>query len=825
MKRSTLIRTIILFFAISFIVIYPLLPLNNSQSNNLFTLLRETDANLAEVKATAANGNATGAKVLLHAYFTNRSLEPYSKVSSSNLTAEMQRANLTIRRIFTINEETYSMFNCSGAEIITVNGREIFNTNWHRNPNVKDDEWIWGLSRWGWLGDLARSYLGNKAIGNDSLAEYYAAALVDFVTDFIQKEPVGSMWSWRTIDSAIRISSAIGAVDAIKNSSAFTPEFCYIFLRLLVDHGKYLADYHKIQYNWAFIESGGVIELCSYLPEIISIDSWQNIAWNQFEKSIDTTFYPDGGSREQAINYHKVATGRLANAMLIAQQFDHINSPPSLENKLVRMYVYLLHNTMPDYYSTTFGDSHQNYHKWEIGKGSRLCDDYELDYFDVNGNPIGGNTPPRINVQFPDSGLFISRSTWNDSDALYSLFDGGPYGEFYHAHYDFGCIELYAFNRRLILDPGRYTYTLDEMSRYFLESYSHNVVLIDNEKQGKINPSSSSWAAGYLGSCARAANTYYGAILEREVLFANFRNNITNDPNLTCFSTSNDIGRYWIVSDFWEGSGTHEIELLWQMPKFDPIFIDNASSEIDLANVTQYIRCLTTNFANGNLGVYGFGPWTQLQNITAGTSAEYGKPYGWYSPTMYVLEEATTLRFMGSVTDPSHWFTVLYPSQYSPNITVTTPLFLFNGETYKSGGMGTAPGNVIYVEHDQGAELHISLAEPTSAATDIELNLSGYKINFEGRQITLHFNLSNHITQISTQYLKKLSINDEELLTFSVGVLNVSANTDLNALTCGLEPSDSLNGVYIGPKLLPTYYYGIENNAINLGTFILGGDF
>ncbi|MHA1649054.1 MAG: heparinase II/III domain-containing protein, partial [Candidatus Helarchaeota archaeon] len=407
----------------------------------------------------------------------------------------------------------------------------------------------------------------------------------------------------------------------------------------------------------------------------------------------------------------------------------------------------------------------------------------------------------------------------------YSLFDGGPFGEFYHAHYDFGCIELYAFNRRLVLDPGRYTYTLDEMSRYLLSSYSHNVVLIDNKPQGKINPSSASWAAGFLGSCARAAHTYYGAKLERELLFTNFRNAIIDNANLSNPSNSNDTGRYWIVSDFWAGSGAHDVMVLWQMPKYEPIYIDNASQPISMTEMEEHIRCVKTNYSSGNLGVYGFGPWKEFDNITAGESSVWGQPYGWYSPTMYVLEEGTTLRYIGEANGPSSWFTVLYPSINSPNITITTPPFKLGGATYISGGIGNAPGNVIYVEHENGAELHISLAEPTPENQEIELNVNGYKINFKGRQISIHFNSTNQISQIFTQYLQELSINDVIMLKFSSNILTISQDNDLAAFTFGLEPSNALQTIYIGSKVVPPQNYVIENNAINLGALILRGDF
>jgi hypothetical protein len=168
---------------------------------------------------------------------------------------------------------------------------------------------------------------------------------------------------------------------------------------------------------------------------------------------------------------------------------------------------------------------------------------------------------------------------------------------------------------------------------------------------------------------------------------------------------------------------------------------------------------------------------------------------------------------------------VLYPAESNPNITITTPIFCYGGQTYMSGGMGNAPGNVLFIEHANGAELHISLPEATSGGNAIELNLTGYEIAFKGEQATLHFNATNHLTQIFTQASEDLTINGTALLAFTAGTLQVHSNNTLSALTFGLEPMDTLSAAYIGAKLVPSTNYTVENNAINLGSTILGGKF
>jgi hypothetical protein len=75
----------------------------------------------------------------------------------------------------------------------------------------------------------------------------------------------------------------------------------------------------------------------------------------------------------------------------------------------------------------------------------------------------------------------VQRSGW-DRDARWLWFDGGPFG-YGHQHEDKLQIILEAYGKRLLVDPGNYTYERSKWRSYFIDSYSHNVVLVDGQPQ------------------------------------------------------------------------------------------------------------------------------------------------------------------------------------------------------------------------------------------------------------------------------------------------------------------------------------------------------
>ncbi|MHA1273662.1 MAG: heparinase II/III family protein [Promethearchaeota archaeon] len=816
-----------------FIAIFPRieLPYSAFSEKEFFNLLDDNVSELAKIKETANEGNYDKAKEMLKDYFLSKSKDLNFNRTSMDLEEVEELADLAIKRKFTVLGVTRKLYTYPYKETRIVNNHEIPNTNWHKNPYPEDVEWIWQLSRGGWIIDLARGYETNYLLGNNKEAKYYGKWFVDSLTDYIEKESVGSQFTWRTIDSGLRVPNLLSAFDMIKNSDAFTPEFCYLYLRFILDHGKYLVDHHKNEYNWAFIEAKAIINICMFLPEFTIIKEWEKIAWDTFEYAIDQTFYSDGGSREQAMNYHSVALSRIGDVMIKAEDYEHINVPKKIYRNLEDAFVFNLYNIMPDNLSTSFGDSRRDNRIYIAKQGSNLySENNDLSFINPDTGSPSGKEPPDLNAYFQESGYFISRSTWNrtnkiDVDALYSIFDGGKYGDFYHKHNDFGSIQLYGFNRTLIIDPGIVDYSNDEKTRYYRSSYSHNVIHIDNEAQNGINPINNMWSAGYLGSFASATHLQYGSPLERRVIFCNFRNNL-KDNNLKHTSRNNDTNRYWIVSDFWHFSyyipvfGSHDVEMLWQLPYSKMIPINCNSEDLSSDESPQkYIYNVRTNFTRGNLAIYGFGPWKKMQTIHGGSSDDYGQPFGWRNDNETYGKEskATTLRYLGELDGPTSWFTVLYPCESRPNLTIYPLAFKVDNEEFSNSPKGNNIGNVFAIETQNGKDLHINLMEERK----VKLNYLGYKIQFNGTYLSLHFNKTNQLTQLLTKNAIELKIDGNNVLKFNDNIITFSKFNNIRAITLGFSDDFEVDSVYDGDNEISKKSFEDENNAINFGMNVL----
>ncbi len=805
-----------------FLAIYPNLPQEpSSYSESLFfSLLDGNYPTIGQAKDSYEAGEIEIAKITLKQYYLNRPNDTNYELVSYNLTEEMERVDLAIQRIFTHHSKTLQLHTYPESETILVNGREVPNTNWHDSPYPQDDEWIWQFSRWGWIEDFARAYAGNIAIGNITQAEIYARECVDLITDFIMKEPVGSAYTWRTLDSALRLQRILAVGETLRYSTYFSSNFCFLFLRFIADHGRFINNFHKTQYNWAFMESKALLRLCAYFPEFTPTVDWEQEVWDTLSSVVQNTFYPDGASREHALNYHAIAARDVLDCLEIADYYPHLEGPLSLKDSILNSYLFLLHNTMPDYYGTTFGDTRLKYLKNYLGQGSVFyLSNPEFSYFDSNGNAIG-LIPPNLSAYFNDIGVFISRSAWNDSDALYSYFDGGTYGEFYHTHQDFGSVQFYAYGRRLLLDPGISSYTHDDYSNYFRQSYSHNVILVNGKQQSMAKPYESQWTAGYLGSVARASTKDYGDIWDREVIFCDFRDTKPID-SLEDTSNSSDLNRYWVVSDFWHGKNDH-LTLLWHLPYANISKLDE-NSKVIAEFTSNYNYNIRTDFISSNIGVYGFGPWNSMDIIHDGRIEEFGQPYGTRADrteTGY-FENATTLRYQGVTGDPVSWFTVHYPASNQPEINVTRIPFTFGGNSYTDDAGGNPIGNVFTVTTSHGTDVHITLANPTKGEI-LAFQYNGVEYGFKGQQCVLHFNSSKDLSQILAGNLKFLSVDGLHLIEKSGSSVYIDENNTLEVLTIQIGV-DSL--VYVGTSLVPFGLIPRWNDGISLGPQLLEGNF
>jgi hypothetical protein len=104
-----------------------------------------------------------------------------------------------------------------------------------------------------------------------------------------------------------------------------------------------------------------------------------------------------------------------------------------------------------------------------------------LDFLWYGSDGAKGKPPAESSHAFPYAGYFVQRSGW-DANARWLWFDGGPFG-YGHQHEDKLQILLEAYGKSFLVDPGNYTYERSKWRSYFIDSPSHNVVLVDGQPQ------------------------------------------------------------------------------------------------------------------------------------------------------------------------------------------------------------------------------------------------------------------------------------------------------------------------------------------------------
>jgi hypothetical protein len=87
---------------------------------------------------------------------------------------------------------------------------------------------------------------------------------------------------------------------------------------------------------------------------------------------------------------------------------------------------------------------------------------------------------------FPDAGQAILRDTW-DSEGVYLTFDATRWGEG-HCHYSRNSLQLHAYGRTLLADPGVFEYADSPLGNYGRSTRAHSTLNLNGWNQAQTNP-------------------------------------------------------------------------------------------------------------------------------------------------------------------------------------------------------------------------------------------------------------------------------------------------------------------------------------------------
>lgn len=457
---------------------------------------------------------------------------------------------------------------CCGGRFIdaVVEGRFCFNGetyplglqfDWLENPS-NDIEWHILLHKFYYAPGLAARYLET---GDSRYLQHLDELIASWI---LQVEP-----GFIACDvTARRVQNWLYALSLLARDGAHTKltHSAPILIESFVTQVEYIIENMAPQRNHRTMEIYTVLLAAIALQGSGVGEGWMRLSIEAMLDNIKSDLLDDGVHCELSTDYHHIV---LRSYLLFYKhaKVQEISLPEWVDHHLCAALDFCMHIHRPDGYIPALSDGDSRDFTKLLGWGAELF--ARQDYLYVATRGEEGKAPSTNYGNFLRSGYYVRRSEWSEkpfADARYLVFDAGPVGAGNHGHMDALSIELYAYGKPLVIDPGRYTYHEAgdiNWRKNFRGNQSHNTVSVDEIDQAryKTNRTGKSCKIGepypvvelveksrtsryhYLHGLVRSPN--YAACHRREIWF---------------------VGeRYWVVLDRLTSPNLHEYTSRFQL--------------------------------------------------------------------------------------------------------------------------------------------------------------------------------------------------------------------------------------------------------------------
>ena len=443
--------------------------------DELFAELDLARPGLEAVAASIAKGDQAAAKHALAEYYRHRTKPLYyiglgEKANPKPTHPDLERAERAIKHQF----ESIGYAHTFGP-VIDWRFDKTAELGSKYAPN---NEWTWQLNRHPeWLA-LSRAY---RDTFDEKFALEFVAQMTAWSRDCPMPEDAGNVprSAWRTIETGIRASAIWPELwYRFVPSPSMSDDALLTFLKAYVDHAHHLMSWHTTG-NWLAMEGNGLYHVGALFPEFKAATSWRSTAEKWIYAELNNQVYPDGVQIELASGYHHVSLGNFLDVYKIAR-LNNIPLPADFLNRLEKMYDFDVFGAMPDRRLPGVQDGGYYDVRRALREAAGLFPGRK-DFLWYGTDGKSGQPPAEKSHAFPYAGYFVMRSGW-EPDARWLWFDGGPFG-YGHQHEDKLEIIVAAYGKTFLMDPGNYTYERSKWRSYFIDSPSHNVVLVDGQPQ------------------------------------------------------------------------------------------------------------------------------------------------------------------------------------------------------------------------------------------------------------------------------------------------------------------------------------------------------
>jgi len=445
---------------------------------------------------------------------------------------------------------------------------------WHNDGS--DIRVLWELNRLGHLVTLGCAY----AVTDE---EQFAREFFQQLDSWREQNPLGLGPNWScAMEVALRAINLLAAFSLFRNSPSFNENQLTAWLTMFEQHGAHirrnLEFSHLATSNHYLADVAGLLWIGIMLPELELARGWRDWALPELLREMDKQILPDGADYEGSTGYHRFVLELFLYSFVLCRA-NSIEIGARYWQKLQSMLEYLRAYLRPDGLAPLVGDTDggqflplvnraANDHGYLLAVGAALFEDESLNAIRVDPAPealwVLGSSRERLREVAPaenssrifrDAGTCVLRH-----EDLFLLLNacgtqkGRPTS---HRHNDLLSLEVSAFGRAFIVDPGPYVYTADLHERHLFRSTAyHSTLTIDDAEQMQISE-----VTPFVIGSAAAKILEWTQSGDREIVVAEHsgycrsRNPVVHRRSVTFDKTN----RCWLVEDTLIGSGEHNV--------------------------------------------------------------------------------------------------------------------------------------------------------------------------------------------------------------------------------------------------------------------------
>jgi hypothetical protein len=336
--------------------------------------------------------------------------------------------------------------------------------------------------------------------GHSCYAEAAADYIDSFVSSFTDLSANSELSS--TLALGIRQKNIVQALAAFVDTPVFTDDLLARTVAFTAREAQYLDDHMSTTINWRVHNARDLLMVAVYLPFLSGAARWRRVAVDILNDAWFRQYLPDGVHYERNPVYHIGMARTFCLLYDLGLQMPELGLQMTLE-KLAQAYEFAAGCSRPNGYLNALHDSQGDH----VGHIDTATGQAQLaGHKSVNGYRIRAEFRrkyglpeqlPATSQYFPDAGLGFFRTGWSEDDQ-YVVFDATRWGGG-HCHLSRNAVQLHAYRRSMVIDPGWLSYSSDEWGRGGRATASHSTCNLNGWSQLGVDPARTRYhhAPGY----------------------------------------------------------------------------------------------------------------------------------------------------------------------------------------------------------------------------------------------------------------------------------------------------------------------------------------